>query len=403
MSDNFEYKEEYSYLTNICLNVTDACNLACRYCFVEQHPHFMSFQVAKDTVDWLYSNSQKKEKDGKCSINFFGGEPMLMYNEIIVPIVKYAEETYPNVFQFGITTNGTLVTEEVLQFFKNHNIGMLLSIDGNKETQDYNRPCRSGESSFDKINIPLILKYNPTITFRSTVYPDTVQNTFENYLFAEKMGFQSIFQIPTIRDQWTEEQLNTLLEEYKKIYNYRLNQLLNNIMPIRSSILEKYERKVFQNFIDKQDKEAKVNVLRCGLGTTSGSIGYDGNIYGCQEQTSHDLKNYFLIGNIYTGGINQDKHSKLLKRYSQQLHCEPKVDKTLCKSCQLYNFCTINDGCPSSQFDITQTFFERPDIYCIFEQNLYDYSLVNLIIYFSEPQQGNTFIKQYLQTIMQSR
>ena len=30
----FEYKEEYSKLTNVCLNLTDSCNLACRYCFV---------------------------------------------------------------------------------------------------------------------------------------------------------------------------------------------------------------------------------------------------------------------------------------------------------------------------------------------------------------------------------
>ena len=33
--NNFIYKEEYKYLTNVCLNLTDACNLACRYCFVE--------------------------------------------------------------------------------------------------------------------------------------------------------------------------------------------------------------------------------------------------------------------------------------------------------------------------------------------------------------------------------
>lgn len=35
MEKEFEYKEEYGWLANICLNVTDACNLACRYCFVE--------------------------------------------------------------------------------------------------------------------------------------------------------------------------------------------------------------------------------------------------------------------------------------------------------------------------------------------------------------------------------
>ena len=54
----FHYEERWKYLTNICLNVTDACNLACRYCFVEQHPHFMTLQTAMDAADWLYKNLQ---------------------------------------------------------------------------------------------------------------------------------------------------------------------------------------------------------------------------------------------------------------------------------------------------------------------------------------------------------
>ena len=40
--EEFEYKEVYKYLSNIMLCVTDACNLACRYCFVEQHPNYMT-------------------------------------------------------------------------------------------------------------------------------------------------------------------------------------------------------------------------------------------------------------------------------------------------------------------------------------------------------------------------
>ena len=92
---NFEYKEEYRYPTSACLNVTDNCNLACRYCFVEQHPHYMSLQTAKDAIDYLENNYiYKKEHLGidiPIHITFFGGEPMLMYNEIIVPLTEYVQ------------------------------------------------------------------------------------------------------------------------------------------------------------------------------------------------------------------------------------------------------------------------------------------------------------------------
>ena len=30
----FEYKAHYPYFCNVCLNLTDSCNLACKYCFV---------------------------------------------------------------------------------------------------------------------------------------------------------------------------------------------------------------------------------------------------------------------------------------------------------------------------------------------------------------------------------
>ena len=106
-----EYKEWFPYITNVCLNVTDSCNLKCIYCFVNNQPHYMDLQVAKDTVDFLYNNYQEKakllENVNTPNITFFGGEPMLMYNEIIKPTVEYAAGAYPGLFSFNITTNGT--------------------------------------------------------------------------------------------------------------------------------------------------------------------------------------------------------------------------------------------------------------------------------------------------------
>lgn len=67
-----------------------------------------------------------------------------------------------------MTTNGILLNEERVKFCYDNNIKLLLSIDGIKEVQDYNRPCRDTNlSSFDLVekNIPIILKYFPNTTF----------------------------------------------------------------------------------------------------------------------------------------------------------------------------------------------------------------------------------------------
>ena len=157
MNFEFKYPEFAKYPISAIVNVTDDCNLACRYCFVEQHPHYMTLDTAKVAVDWLYNNYLKikelnLEKD-KPMLYFFGGEPMLCYKSIIVPIVKYCEEKYPNTFQFGITTNGTLLNKKIIDFFKEKNFSIMFSMDGIKESQDYTRPCKHNcnLSSYDLI------------------------------------------------------------------------------------------------------------------------------------------------------------------------------------------------------------------------------------------------------------
>ena len=132
-----EYSKDLMPITEICLNVTEACNLACRYCFTEHHPNFMTLQVAKDTAKWLHENaeiaSKISEKEIIPTIGFFGGEPTLMWDEIIVPLVLWVENNnWP--FTFGITSNCVLMTPDKVDFLCDHHIGLLLSMDGAKAT-----------------------------------------------------------------------------------------------------------------------------------------------------------------------------------------------------------------------------------------------------------------------------
>jgi sulfatase maturation enzyme AslB (radical SAM superfamily) len=226
MEKEFEYKEEYGWLTNICLNVTDACNLACRYCFVEQHPHYMTLDVAKQAVYFILDNLEKKNKkfnrNDKSILTYFGGEPTIMWDEIIVPLTNWIKENdFP--INLHITTNGTLLNEDRIQFLHTNNIVPLLSIDGNEKTQNFNRPCQNNNlNCFElvKTNIPLILKYFPDTTFRATIYSKTVENTFENYLFAISQGFKNIFFTPDIRNEWNEQEANQLVKEIQKIFGF---------------------------------------------------------------------------------------------------------------------------------------------------------------------------------------
>ena len=376
---SFEYKDEYKYPSNVCLNITDNCNLACRYCFVHQHPHYMSLKTAKQAVDYVMNNwKYKKENfvnfDDSASITFFGGEPTLLWDEIIVPTILYGQEKYGTKnLSFDITTNGTLLTEERLKFLADHQVTILLSIDGIKEVQDKNRPCRNGQSSFDLIepNIPFILQYLPNTTFRMTLHQDTCSHLFDSYLFAIKLGFQNIFFCPNAREKWTIENLQILKEEINKIYLFILGDFLeNNSLRINSSQIDKSFKQILLNDLQVYYNEYNIlnphrNKIRCGLGTTSVSIAYDGKLYACQEQDSNGSDNFFYMGDIYNG-INKEKHITILTLYDQDKMMMSENEE-LCTSCILRTNC-IDDFCPSVSYDLFKNFFIKPEVDCLLNQ-----------------------------------
>lgn len=399
---SFEYKEEYQWLTNICLNLTDACNLECKYCFVEQHPHFMTLDIAKKAVHFILDNLEKKNSffktNQKANLTYFGGEPTLMWDEIIVPLTKYIRENnFP--IELNITANGTLLNKERVDFLKEHRVPILLSIDGAQSTQNFNRPCRdTSKNSFDLVvkNIPYILEAFPNTTFRGTIYAPTAHKTFENYMFAVYMGFRNIFLIPDERHPWTEEEKISLKNEINKIYSYiDYCFSVENVMPINFSLINdsfthilKHDINVLNN--DNFKKEISRRVKRCGLGTGMGAIGYDGSIYGCQEQVSPDNKNIFYIGNLDTG-IDRELHSRLLNEYNQK-HIQIGENLDKCEDCSLRSFCH-ELTCPSSTYDLYNNFFTTSEIRCDWHKWLFDNST---ILMKKLVNQNNLLFKKYL-------
>ena len=406
--ENFEYKEKWQYLNQVCLNITDACNLACHYCFVQQQPHFMDYKTAIDSVEWLVNNTNIKKEKGYCDknanprINFFGGEPTLLWDDIIVPITKYIRNKYNNNFSLGMTTNCTLLSEERVKFLKDNNIGLLTSIDGDRSTQDLTRPCRDcSKSSFDMVmkNIPAILKYYPNTTFRATVNQENVKNLFTNFLFAEKLGFKQCFFSPNEREDWSEENLEILSNEVQKIFYYYLQYWINNKNPkIKSTLIDdgfrqalKIYNKLYNNEKIVKDEKTYFD-SRCGIGTNYGSINYEGKIFGCQEQDSRNGTNsIFEIGDIYNG-INIEKQSKLISYYlnTSDRECE---DKAICPICKnIYN-CN-RDMCPSTSMDLFGTFHTKTKVQCLYKNCFTNNALTLLKILLNY--EDNGIFRKYL-------
>lgn len=142
--------------TQIILELTEECNLRCQYCIYNENyknnRNFglkrMSKETAFKAIDFLVENGDKSE----ISITFYGGEPLLEF-QLLKEVIEYSKLVMPERRKhFSFTTNLTLLTEEMANYFSTvENLSILCSIDGPKEIHDEHRKYRNGTGTFDNV------------------------------------------------------------------------------------------------------------------------------------------------------------------------------------------------------------------------------------------------------------
>lgn len=355
----------------------------------------MSLDVAKKSIDFLVDNIKKANKK-QGTLTFFGGEPTLLWDEIIVPVVEYVEKTYPNLITFNMTTNGTLLNKERIDYMYEHKIFPHLSCDGDEYVQNTNRPCRNGQKSFDLIkeNIPYLLYRFPQTTMRATISQETVKETFNSYLFAVVNNFSSFYITPNCRENWSEENIKELNKQIQLIYSYIFTSFVDNKTPINFSTINKTFTQILQRdlqtyYNNYTEFEVERSPYRCGLGTVSASFGYDGKIYACQEQNSYGTGEFY-IGDIFNG-IDENLHKALLEKYTKKAkqYCE---DIAKCNNCPLRYTCQ-DSCCPSTNLDMHNDIFCHSLIDCEWQQMLFYNALPIMEILVKN---NNQTFKEYL-------
>ncbi len=161
-----EYNTKYiemnlANLRQLLIEVTDSCNLSCKYCgYGEFYGNYdtrtnkkLKFEEIKVLIDYLcelWISPQNLSFDNIVYISFYGGEPLLNF-KLIKEVIDYLETLHlSNMnFEYSMTTNGMLL-DKYMDFIAEKKIHMLVSLDGNKVNNSY-RLSRTGKESFDKV------------------------------------------------------------------------------------------------------------------------------------------------------------------------------------------------------------------------------------------------------------
>lgn len=313
----------------------DKCNFSCRYCI--QGCNSIKGVKLPETIDPYMIKFLKttiKKQENPPNLLFYGGEPLIYFSNLR----KIIESTKDLGVTYSLITNASLLTEEIISFFNQYKVTLIVSWDGNRS------------ENTRKVNV-----FNnqelKTLIFKA------------NYFAINSVISAMNYPLEACQD------IQELANEYKSInpngvFSVNFDEIIDNKLHDRSLLAMDYERveldviqiiKDCKQYLDKDFRQLEYNdfnfvkccFLRrylflinnyknnpevskyfspCKDGIERIGIDLMGNIYSCHDSReilgnvhNLDLLNYF---------VNYFKNDKTKELY-----------ENLCKDCKYYPMC----------------------------------------------------------------
>lgn len=339
---------------------TKQCNLRCNYCF-EENMHagcmltrkeiqnefslFLSRYLDKFTRELISVNNQLNRRE--TDITFHGGEPLLVGYDLL----KQGFETvhkYPNT-TIGIQTNGTLITDEIIELFLEHKVRVGVSIDGPKAMHDAYRKTEFGAGSFDRVyeNILKMKKAGVMVGALATVTDRTVVDAEAFYRFFRDISldfsFNPCFTDPNQPSSCKVLNMQDFIEFYKKMFDLWISDEKGGLS------ISCFER-ILSSMMVKTKPWMEVCSFIPDCSRTTVAVNTEGEFYRClhycmdHKNKIGDLDNNSL--SIALGDENFGRRWDYLKQ-------------GLCKDCDVQEYCC--GGCPYVAESIKGTINSQPN------------------------------------------
>ncbi len=371
----FEHKNEESFdarkiLTTIVINITEACNLRCKYCSRYKGHYDNEKTISQELLcDILQKASLYAASIGeRVVIQFHGGEPLIHF-----PLIKKAILSNlgaNDLLDFRIQTNATLLTNDILAFCKEHEIHLGISVDGPPSINAITRQFQDG-TGIDKIiseKIELIKQYLPrhTISCLCVLSAANVEHASEVMDFVFEKGIDDVSILPLYPDF-----SNCLTDDNHIIPRTKdMIQFSVRVFDIWISELQKGRKISIPNFqiwfwnMMGGNSNYKLNTTSCGVGQSMIFVDKDGEVYPCGP---FSYEKNFSMGNIEAiENIQQLYNSEIFQLFSKRE--TSKVEK--CLNCALQGICL--GGCPANSYLQNKDIFMN-DPFCEYWEGVLGY------------------------------
>ena len=332
---------------HVTLFLNHTCNLDCAYCYNgTKFDRPLSMPLIRKAIDLAFTS-------GDVRISFFGGEPLLEF-ERIKEAVTYARqreaELNRKMLRFSMTVNGTRLNDDILQYCRDENFFVAVSLDGIAEANNVNRRFADGTAAYDSIvsGIELVKKYYGKVATSAVIHPGNVCWLGDSFSHIIELGV-SRFSFNFDYDAgWSDAALSTYRTQMKEVTHHYINAYRAG------------------NAVDYTSFTSKINGhlngglnSKCLFGNGEITVAPSGRLYPCERLVREDDDTGLSIGDI-DSGIDLEKVLAFKRlRYTMDADCA---------ACQVESRCLHTCGC--MHFATTGTIGNVSSLVCDVEQTV---------------------------------
>jgi uncharacterized protein len=293
------------------INPTLDCNLRCWYCYQShQKKTFINEYTLSSIINFI-RNLAESSKLKEITISFFGGEPLLRFDQTIWPIIEFAQkicmENKKELYIY-FNTNGVLLTRKIVDQLYTADLycNFQVTFDGNEEDHNKTKFYANGKDTFAK--------------------------TINNVMYALSKGLKF-----TIRCNYTSENLHSFNELISIFTEYAAECINYGLLTFSYHKVWQVENTTeMETVVDKY--ESRTSLLKGALfqkcyadKENSIVINYNGDVFNC---AARDFK-----PEDREGYLNRDGKIIYNKKHKERM--EVRFSNKNCLNCKIFPICII--------------------------------------------------------------
>ncbi|MCA9692368.1 MAG: radical SAM protein [Myxococcales bacterium] len=347
------------------LFVTEACNLACDYCFAATRPRRSpSAEQARARIDWLMRSSA-----ARVHITWWGGEPLLrkdLLRELGAAGTDRAAAVGKRV-SFSMPTNASLIDDETKRWLEQVGVQVFLSIDGDERGQA-TRPLKAGGSSHALVQIGMrraldtASRQGPP-AIRMTVSPDNAAAQAAGVRYFLDHGARELLIYAATDQDWTPRDLEAFVAGQREVAEVFV-ELVETSARHEDIANFKAWRPILRRLARGVPARPRSGALRsCGVGRELIGVTVEGAFTPCHRVVFYDRRREVEddYAPLDLGDLERGLDEDAARVWSER-RVEDRRGAARCVECEQFDLCTI--GCVAVNYATTGDLDRVPEAAC---------------------------------------